>query len=111
MSTHWVMNKTAYSSESNSRSQARKRKDIVNPSNICESCGETGKFDVHNVDENPFNNDVGNFKKLFRSCHMKLHRKKGLCKVCGNPVMVIVIAKSIISDLKNMETRISTTES
>lgn len=54
----------------------------------CEVCGKRGRLDVHHKDGNEKNNDPSNLQVLCRSCHMKVHRKKPICKVdgCDRPV-------------------------
>lgn len=49
----------------------------------CEICGKQGKLDVHHKDENSNNNDPDNLQVLCRSCHMKIHHPKPVCKVQG----------------------------
>ncbi|WP_425430083.1 HNH endonuclease signature motif containing protein [Cohnella massiliensis] len=51
----------------------------------CEKCGSTKNVDVHHRDENWQNNSPENLIALCRSCHLKEHRPKMLCKLCGKP--------------------------
>lgn len=51
----------------------------------CSKCGKTKNVDVHHKDTNYQNNNIDNLEYLCRSCHMKEHRKKGICKICGKP--------------------------
>lgn len=51
----------------------------------CELCGSTKNIDVHHKDGNYRNNSIENLIVVCRSCHMKLHRPKALCKICGKP--------------------------
>lgn len=52
----------------------------------CEVCGSTRNIDIHHKDGNWHNNDPGNLQCLCRSCHLRAHKKKGVCKICGKPV-------------------------
>ena len=52
----------------------------------CEICGSTKSIDVHHKDGNYQNNEPSNLQVVCRSCHMKLHRPKPTCKICGKPV-------------------------
>lgn len=52
---------------------------------VCEKCGSTRSIDVHHIDGNRNNNTPENLMVLCRSCHMKEHKKKGVCKICGKP--------------------------
>jgi hypothetical protein len=52
----------------------------------CEMCGATTRrLDVHHRDENPLNNAVENRIVLCRSCHLKGHRPRAACVICGQP--------------------------
>lgn len=53
---------------------------------VCEICGATENIDVHHKDGNYQNNSSDNLVTLCRSCHMKIHRKKAVCVLCGKPV-------------------------
>lgn len=53
---------------------------------VCEKCGSTKSIDVHHIDGNRNNNTPENLMVLCRSCHMKEHKEKGVCKICGKPV-------------------------
>ena len=52
---------------------------------FCEICGTTKSIDIHHKDGNPYNNAPDNLVSVCRSCHMKLHRAKSVCKICGKP--------------------------
>lgn len=52
----------------------------------CSICGKIGKLDIHHKDGDYQNNNLTNLIYLCRSCHMKQHRKKGVCKICGKPI-------------------------
>lgn len=68
---------------SNTHSTARTINNLFLRKDKCEKCGKTGKLDIHHIDENPNNNNLENLMCLCRSCHMKIHRPKPLCKVVG----------------------------
>ena len=59
---------------------------------ICAKCAR--EFDykdrhlltVHHKDGNPQNNDPLNLMRLCRSCHLKQHRGRKSCSICGKPV-------------------------
>lgn len=54
--------------EKNGRKRARARIDT----DQCSSCGEVGpRIDVHHIDGNTSNNDLGNLVALCRRCHMR----------------------------------------
>lgn len=59
---------------------------IGNRDKICEICGSTQSIDVHHKDGDFNNNSQENLMVLCRSCHMKLHRPKPKCVLCGKPV-------------------------
>ena len=67
----------------NTHITARKVFRVFSDADCCELCGKMGKLDVHHVDHNEHNNNKSNLQLLCRSCHMKLHLKKGVCKVEG----------------------------
>jgi hypothetical protein len=76
------------SSWSDTHTTARKINELILHKEKCEKCGKTGKLDIHHIDENPNNNNLDNLMCLCRSCHMKTHHPKPICKVdgCENPV-------------------------
>ena len=41
--------------------------------------------DIHHIDGDWQNNSEQNLQALYRSCHMKSHREKKLCIICGKP--------------------------
>lgn len=51
----------------------------------CEICGSPGAKDVDHKDGNHLNNSRDNLQRICRSCHMKKHRPKTLCVICGKP--------------------------
>ena len=58
---------------------------ILGKEKVCEKCGSTQSIDVHHIDGNYNNNTPENIMILCRSCHMKEHRPKSVCKICGKP--------------------------
>lgn len=52
----------------------------------CLICGSTKNVDVHHNDGDYTNNNLENLIHLCRSCHMKSHRPKQKCKICGEPM-------------------------
>ncbi|WP_419715707.1 hypothetical protein [Bacillus cereus] len=48
-------------------------------------CGSTESVDIHHKDENWKNNSLESLQALCRSCHMKEHRQKKACIICGKP--------------------------
>ena len=59
---------------------------LIGKEKTCEKCGSTKSIDVHHIDGNRNNNTPDNLMVLCRSCHMKEHRKKGVCIICGAPM-------------------------
>jgi len=55
------------------------------PKGPCSACGDPNGSDVHHIDQDHTNNDLSNLARLCRSCHMKEHRERRLCVVCGKP--------------------------
>lgn len=66
---------------SGSRRHARK----VAGKGRCKNCGCDKNVDVHHKDFNFLNNRKSNLIRLCRSCHVKIHKPKGRCKVCKKP--------------------------
>lgn len=58
---------------------------VLNREYKCEKCGSTSNVDVHHKDGDRNNNTPENIVLLCRSCHMKEHRPKSVCKICGKP--------------------------
>lgn len=52
----------------------------------CEKCRSTRNVEIHHIDGNPQNNTIENLMYLCRSCHIKTHRPKSICKICGKPM-------------------------
>ncbi|MCH5315443.1 MAG: HNH endonuclease [Eubacterium sp.] len=69
-----------------SHSTSQKINELILQRTTCENCGKSGNLDVHHIDGNYQNNNLENLKVLCRSCHIKEHRNKSLCKVCGKPM-------------------------
>ena len=42
---------------------------------VCEICNSDKNLEVHHIDENKENNEIGNLRMLCKSCHSKQHRK------------------------------------
>ncbi len=59
---------------------------LENKEKKCVLCGSTNKIDVHHKDGDFHNNSVENLIVVCRSCHLKLHRQKSECVICGKPV-------------------------
>lgn len=56
----------------------------------CEICGVTGeRLDVHHLDGNYHNNSSANLMLVCRSCHLKQHRQRGVCSICGKPMKAL----------------------
>lgn len=66
--------------------QSRVRARTKTPPAPCGICGKVGYTEVHHRDKNPMNNSSENLIRLCKSCHVRQHRKRSLCVVCGKPV-------------------------
>lgn len=55
------------------------------PHGPCCVCGKPDAKDVHHLDGNHENNAEANLVRICRSCHIRSHRKRRLCVVCGEP--------------------------
>lgn len=65
-------------------SSARKIVHLIEQREVkCSMCGSTHNVDIHHKDGNHQNNDSSNLVLLCRSCHIKAHRPKSKCKICG----------------------------
>ncbi|MGA0604888.1 HNH endonuclease signature motif containing protein [Phenylobacterium sp. VNQ135] len=60
------------------------RKEV--PPGPCSVCGKPDASDVHHKDGNHQNGSRSNLVRICRSCHIKEHRQRGSCSVCGAPV-------------------------
>lgn len=67
---------------STARYHARK----IIPHGSCNRCEKPDARDVHHKDGNYLNNSLENLERICRSCHLKEHRQKGSCKICGKPM-------------------------
>ena len=56
------------------------------PAGPCETCGKPAATDVHHRDGDHTNNSRDNLERICRSCHIRHHRPKGSCTICGAPV-------------------------
>lgn len=52
----------------------------------CAKCGKPDASDVHHKDDDWQNNSPENLERICRSCHIKEHRPKASCRLCGKPV-------------------------
>lgn len=59
---------------------------IENREAKCQLCGAIRNIDIHHIDGNYGNNHSENLMVVCRSCHMKIHRQKPVCRICGKPV-------------------------
>lgn len=48
-------------------------------------CGAVFGGDVHHIDGNHKNNDLANLIRLCRGCHLRKHRTRTFCALCGRP--------------------------
>lgn len=75
-----------YHSSIQAHTSARKIKYLIEERpKVCEICGSISNIDVHHKDMNYNNNNADNLMVVCRSCHMKLHKKKQTCIMCGRP--------------------------
>lgn len=58
----------------------------VIPPGPCQKCDKPDARDVHHKDEDFRNNTPENLIRLCRSCHLKEHRPRLFCMICGAPV-------------------------
>lgn len=79
----WINVGENTSTESNSRTTARRIYELFGNATRCEKCGKEGRLDIHHKDENPNNNNLENLMCVCRSCHMKIHRPRKICSVEG----------------------------
>lgn len=56
------------------------------PPGPCETCGAPDAMDVHHKDGMHTNNSRDNLERICRSCHMRHHRPRTSCTICGKPV-------------------------
>jgi hypothetical protein len=86
MRKDWLKTENCNQTYRNAHTTAQKANELILQKDKCEICGKDGRLDVHHIDGNHQNNELNNLIVLCRSCHMKQHRKKGLCIICGEPV-------------------------
>lgn len=55
------------------------------PKGPCSRCGVPDASDVHHEDGDHLNGSRENLSRICRSCHVKEHRTRGSCLVCGAP--------------------------
>ena len=55
------------------------------PHGPCETCGKPDARDVHHKDGNHLNNSRANLERICRGCHIRHHRPRASCKICGAP--------------------------
>lgn len=67
----------------NDRSSSHKRARKLKLSGPCERCGNPRGLHVHHRDNNPFNNELDNLERICPSCHLKHHRPRAKCIICG----------------------------
>jgi len=72
--------------DSNTHTTARRINELFLSKTQCEKCGSIENLDIHHIDHNPNNNNLDNLMCLCRSCHMKIHRPKPKCQICGEDV-------------------------
>ena len=56
------------------------------PPGPCKTCGKLRATDVHHKDLDHTNNSPKNLERICRGCHTRLHRQRGSCTICGEPV-------------------------
>ena len=66
---------------STARYHARK----IVPNGCCNRCGKPNASDVHHRDGNHLNNSPENLERICRSCHVREHKQRGSCTICGKP--------------------------
>lgn len=71
-------------SEDWSTSHYHARKEV--PLGPCSICGKPDATDVHHKDGNHLNNSRRNLVRICRSCHIRHHRPRASCVICGKPV-------------------------
>ena len=55
------------------------------PAGCCNRCGKPDASDVHHKDGNHLNNLLENLERICRSCHVREHKQRGSCAICGLP--------------------------
>lgn len=57
------------------------------PGGVCSRCGAANASDVHHEDHDHQNNGLENLSRICRSCHIKEHRPRATCSICGQPTV------------------------
>lgn len=86
MRKDWLKTEKGNQSSRSAHTTSRKANELFLQRYECELCGKTQNLDVHHIDGDYQNNKIDNLMVLCRSCHMKQHRQKGECIICGQPV-------------------------
>lgn len=73
----------------NAHTTARNINSLLLKVTSCEICGSQSNLDVHHKDGDYQNNNLKNLQVLCRSCHLKQHRKKKNCVICGKPMKAL----------------------
>ena len=87
MRKDWLKKEKGNQTYRNAHITAQKINELILHKTVCENCGKIGKLDVHHIDNDYQNNEPSNLMVLCRSCHNKEHKKKGVCIICGEPMV------------------------
>lgn len=87
MSKYWLLQPKVNQTWNNAHTTARKINLKIKRIFYCEICHKIGgKLDVHHKNENWKDNSLNNLQIVCRSCHMKIHNKYSVCRICGDKV-------------------------
>ena len=86
MRKDWLTIKRNNQNYRSAHATSQKINELILQEHACELCGSTQNLDVHHIDENYHNNEITNLMVLCRGCHMKQHKSKSKCIICGQPV-------------------------